>query len=151
MSAVQPAIRGAKRDIVAIEARRDGVVIVRLEADTAHCGPMTPGFGAELAAAMDRIEQDAGVAAAVLAVGDLDGGTLGADVELFKAIQFATDAERLARNAAHVLSRVQRLKKPIVAAVHGAALGGIFELALACHALVASDDERTVLGFPEAT
>jgi 3-hydroxyacyl-CoA dehydrogenase/enoyl-CoA hydratase/3-hydroxybutyryl-CoA epimerase len=36
-----------------------------------------------------------------------------------------------------------------VAAVHGAALGGGFEVALACHARVLSNDKKTVLGLPE--
>lgn len=39
--------------------------------------------------------------------------------------------------------------KPVVAAIHGAALGGGFEVALACHGRVLSDDRKTVLALPE--
>ena len=38
---------------------------------------------------------------------------------------------------------------PVVAAIHGPALGGGLELALACHYRVGSDSSKTVLGLPE--
>ena len=48
-----------------------------------------------------------------------------------------------------VIAAIQDCPKPFVAALHGAALGGGFELALGCDARVASPD--TVVGFPEVT
>ena len=146
---------------VAVDVRRDGVAFVTLDSTRAH-GALTPSFAAQLAAAADRIERDASIAAAVLTGGprgrQLPGAAaepvaeplvLGSDIALLRSIKFAADAERLARDAGILLRRLEGLKKPLVAAVHGAALGGGFELALACHALIASDDPRTTLGFPE--
>ena len=52
-------------------------------------------------------------------------------------------------NGARSAARLAGSPKPIVAAVHGAALGGGFEVALACHARVLTDDKKTVLGLPE--
>ncbi|MGH7269660.1 MAG: 3-hydroxyacyl-CoA dehydrogenase NAD-binding domain-containing protein, partial [Polyangiaceae bacterium] len=40
------------------------------------------------------------------------------------------------------------LRKPVVAALRGAVLGGEFEIALACHAIVSSDDTQTAVGLP---
>ena len=48
-----------------------------------------------------------------------------------------------------MVSRVETLPKPVVAAIHGACLGGGLELALACHYRVASDHPKTQLGLPE--
>ena len=48
-----------------------------------------------------------------------------------------------------MLSRVETLPKPVVAAIHGACLGGGLELALACHYRIATDHPKTQLGLPE--
>ena len=41
------------------------------------------------------------------------------------------------------------LGKPVVAAINGAALGGGFEITLACHHRIVVDDSKAVVGFPE--
>jgi enoyl-CoA hydratase/carnithine racemase len=50
-----------------------------------------------------------------------------------------------------VYNRIERSLKPVVAAINGFALGGGFELALACHFRVMVDDPKAVLGLPEIT
>jgi 3-hydroxyacyl-CoA dehydrogenase/enoyl-CoA hydratase/3-hydroxybutyryl-CoA epimerase len=47
--------------------------------------------------------------------------------------------------------RIAKLHYPTVAAIHGAALGGGFEIALACDYRIASSDASTKIGFPETT
>src|SRR5690606_14083255 len=48
-----------------------------------------------------------------------------------------------------VIEAIEHCAKPIIAALHGAALGGGFELALGCDARIAV--EKTVVGLPEVT
>src|SRR5262249_53869637 len=95
------------------------------------------------------IAADPAVRAAVLISGKRDGFIAGADIEMLKAARTAADAEALCRTGHAALARLAALEKPVVAAVHGAALGGGFEVALACHGRVLSDDRKTVLAFPE--
>jgi 3-hydroxyacyl-CoA dehydrogenase / enoyl-CoA hydratase / 3-hydroxybutyryl-CoA epimerase len=45
--------------------------------------------------------------------------------------------------------RLEQLGKPVVAAINGAALGGGFELALACHYRIALNDPKIQIGLPE--
>src|SRR5206468_4976488 len=47
------------------------------------------------------------------------------------------------------VGRLEALGKPIVAAIHGACLGGGLEAALACTYRVATDHPKTVIGLPE--
>jgi 3-hydroxyacyl-CoA dehydrogenase / enoyl-CoA hydratase / 3-hydroxybutyryl-CoA epimerase len=149
VSAIQPAplVDRAAPPTVTVDARRDGVAIVTVDGAHREYGALAPSFGAQLASAADRIEQDASIAAAVLVIGRVDIRTIGADVAMLKAIKFASDAERLARDAGQLLHRVEQLRKPLVAAVQGPVFGGAFELALSCRAIVATDDDDTAVGF----
>ncbi|MFE9401322.1 3-hydroxyacyl-CoA dehydrogenase NAD-binding domain-containing protein [Streptomyces sp. NPDC006530] len=49
------------------------------------------------------------------------------------------------------LRRIETLGKPVVAAINGAALGGGYEIALACHHRVALDAPGSKIGLPEVT
>ena len=62
------------------------------------------------------------------------------DIEPMQAVSFADRGLR-------VMQAIARMKKPVIAAVNGFALGGGFELALACDFIYAS--EAAVFGFPE--
>jgi 3-hydroxyacyl-CoA dehydrogenase len=73
----------------------------------------------------------------------------GADIKIFDTIK--TRAQSLARSVGvhALLRRIEDAAKPIVAAIHGNALGGGNELAMACHYRVATADAK--IGQPEVT
>src|SRR5215207_4214429 len=77
------------------------------------------------------------------------GFVAGADIKEFTGLKNATEAYALIRAGQHVLDRLEALPCPTVAAIHGFALGGGMELALACRYRVAVSDERLSLGLPE--
>ena len=75
----------------------------------------------------------------VLISGKPDTFIAGADIEEFTALTTESAAERLSFEGQEMVNRVETLSKPVVAAIHGACLGGGLELALACHYRVATD------------
>src|SRR5204863_68941 len=73
----------------------------------------------------------------------------GADIEEFLPLKTAADAERLGRDGQILLDSLERLRVPIVAAIHGACLGGGLETALACRYRIGTDHPKPILGLPE--
>ena len=148
---IEAAVSGAPsgRDVTSLQVRGDGVAVLTIDDQEASLNTITEAFGQELSAALDRIESDASTKAAVIISGKPDSFVVGANIDALKSIKFAQDAERTSRALARLFGRIAQLSKPVVAAVHGPALGGGFELALACHAIILSTDKKTVVGLPE--
>ena len=95
-----------------------------------------------------ELAPDTGVRAVVLTATGDRAFCVGADL---KERQLMTDAQWLAQRAVFrtAFGELLRLPQPVIAAVHGYALGGGCELALNCDLVVA--DETAQFGLPEAT
>ncbi len=78
-----------------------------------------------------------------------NGFIAGADIGEFRGIETPEQGYTLIRGGQQVLERLERLPCPTVAAIHGFALGGGLELALACTYRIAAKDPKVSLGFPE--
>jgi enoyl-CoA hydratase len=102
----------------------------------------------ELECAFYELNQDDAVKAIVLTGAGDKAFVAGADIKEMSAMnscqshQFATKGQRL-------MMLIKKIKKPVIAAVNGYALGGGLELALACDFIYASQKAR--FGFPEVT
>jgi len=100
---------------------------------------------AELLAAFEAAAADAAVHGVILS-GEGKAFAAGADIGELAAIG-AVEAQRFTRLGQQVFDRIERLGKPVIAAVNGYAFGGGCELAMACTLRVAS--ERAAFGQPE--
>ena len=84
----------------------------------------------------------------IIASAKPDTFVAGADLEVIEGLSEA-EISALSRDGNELLERIFTSAKPVVAAVHGAALGGGLEVALACHYIIATDDPKTVLAQSE--
>ena len=85
----------------------------------------------------------------ILISGKKSGFIAGADIREFTGITDEAGGYALIRAGQLVFDRLEALPCPTVAAIHGFALGGGLETALACRYRVAVADERLALGLPE--
>ncbi len=102
----------------------------------------------ELDERLRELEQDPPKAVVVKSA-KKSGFIAGADIKEFTGLESPEQAFELIRRGQLVLDKLDHLPCPTVAAVHGFALGGGLELALACDYIVTADDPRTSLGLPE--
>jgi 3-hydroxyacyl-CoA dehydrogenase/enoyl-CoA hydratase/3-hydroxybutyryl-CoA epimerase len=129
--------------------RRGGVAIVTLDTPHDAVNKVSNATRWELEDLLQRLETDELVKAVVIRSGKPDIFIAGADIEEFAELRSVEEAVRLSKDGQLLMQRIADSPKPVVAAIHGACLGGGLELALACRYRVASDHPRTELGFPE--
>ena len=134
---------------IRLERRPDGVGVIRIDVPGESVNTLRGNFAAELDSVLDAVQADPALTAVVVASGKPDGFVAGADIKQLMVAKSAAEVTALSQTGQLSLNRLAALDKPVVAAIHGACLGGGLELALACHARVASTDEKTKLGLPE--
>ncbi len=143
----------------------DGVAVITIDVPGQSMNVINATFIEEFEAAVKRVLDDDGIVGAVVASAKKDF-MAGADLRMLSAMtamaKTASPGEifaqafrlnrlfRLMETGGKPVKQLQKERtKPFVAAVHGQALGGGFELPLACHFRVATADAGTRFGLPE--
>jgi enoyl-CoA hydratase len=121
-----------------------GVGVIRLNRPKA-LNALNDALIAELSAALDAFEADDAIGCIVI-TGSEKAFAAGADIKQMAEAQFA---EYYRRDPFANLERVQRTRKPLIAAVAGYALGGGCELAMMCDFIIAAETAK--FGQPEIT
>ncbi len=132
-----------------VEVRDDGVAVVTMDLPGEPVNTLKADFEETFARAFEALDRDPRVQAVVFASGKPDSFIAGADIGMLDGAKTAAEAAALSRKGQAAMDKLEGFRAPIVAAIHGACLGGGLELALACRARVASDDRKTKLGLPE--
>ncbi|HJR63356.1 MAG TPA: fatty acid oxidation complex subunit alpha FadJ [Gemmatimonadaceae bacterium] len=128
---------------------QNGVAIITFDLPNESVNKFNRAVKDEFVAVLESIERDSAVTGAVVISGKPDVFIAGADIEEFLEIRTEADAERLSRDGQAMLDRLAALRVPIVAAIHGACLGGGLEMVLACPYRIATEHPKTVLALPE--
>ncbi|MFE4423340.1 3-hydroxyacyl-CoA dehydrogenase NAD-binding domain-containing protein [Streptomyces sp. NPDC056817] len=130
-----------------------GVVTLVLDDPDQSANTMNQAFRDSLAAVADRLETERESVRGIILTSAKKTFFAGGDLRDLIRVTPDTAQElfdgglALKRN----LRRIETLGKPVVAAINGAALGGGYELALACHHRIALDTPGTKIGCPEVT
>ena len=127
----------------------NGVAILSMDVPGESMNTLKAEFGDEISAMLDDIEQDNSIKGVVVISGKRNSFVAGADISMLAACKTAEDATTIAAGGQAVFDRIENMKATFVAAIHGPALGGGLELALACHYRVCTDAPSTQVGLPE--
>ena len=138
-------------NLITWELGADRIVVLTMDDPARPTNTMTPAFQAALQETVDRLEAErdaydgvilASAKKTFFAGGDLNQ-LMNAGPDDFSEVARELDAWKA------TFRRLETLGKPVVAAINGAALGGGYEVALACHYRIAIDTRECVVGLPE--
>ncbi|OCW96457.1 fatty acid oxidation complex subunit alpha FadJ [Alishewanella sp. HH-ZS] len=132
-----------------LSIRDDKVAVITMDIPGESMNVLKASFADEIDAMLKQLANDSTLKGVVFISGKKDSFIAGADISMLDACQTAEQAETIAAMGQQMFDRLEQLRLPVVAAIHGPCLGGGLELALACHARVASSSPKTVLGLPE--
>ncbi len=134
----------------------DGIATLTIDVPGQSMNVIGPDFLADLSAAIDRIAADGAIKGAILCSGKASGFMGGMDLKNMAAMLGLGEPQKdmaalfdkvFVLNA--LFRRLETCGKPVACAIEGTCVGGGFELALACHYRVVSDNPKIQLGLPE--
>jgi 3-hydroxyacyl-CoA dehydrogenase/enoyl-CoA hydratase/3-hydroxybutyryl-CoA epimerase len=131
----------------------DGVVTLTMDDPGGSANTMNSTFIESLEKTLERLEAERDDIAGVVITSAKKTFFAGADLNMIIQATPA-DAERLEAEVSRIKAAFRRLEtlgKPVAAAINGAALGGGYEITLACHHRVALDVRGSEIGLPEVT
>jgi 3-hydroxyacyl-CoA dehydrogenase / enoyl-CoA hydratase / 3-hydroxybutyryl-CoA epimerase len=145
-----------------LETDADGIAVVTWDIPGRSMNVLDTTTIEELDAIVDQTSADAAVKGVVITSGK-DAFSAGADLSMLEGMGKVFAAARKdkgeeaaqqllfdeSRKLSLTLRKIEVSGKPWVAAINGLALGGAFEVTLACHYRVAADNPKTKLGLPE--
>ncbi|MFS8477482.1 MAG: 3-hydroxyacyl-CoA dehydrogenase NAD-binding domain-containing protein [Micromonosporaceae bacterium] len=138
--------------MISIERRSDGIAVLTIDDPTQSANAISTAFVRSLSSAVEQLAAERESLAGVIVTSAKDTFVVGMDLKEFSAGQADPRAVfTLAATLKDAFRRLETLGRPVVAALNGTALGGGFELALACHRRIAVDRPDARFGLPEVT
>ncbi|WP_186627245.1 3-hydroxyacyl-CoA dehydrogenase NAD-binding domain-containing protein [Rhodococcus sp. BP22] len=135
------------------EQDSDGIVVLTMDDPNQGANTMNQLYKDSMAATIDRLEAEKDSITGVVITSAKKTFFAGGDLKNMMKIG-PDDAQQVfdeAQNLKAQLRRIEKLGKPVVAAINGAALGGGFEIALATHHRIAANVSGVQLGLPEVS
>lgn len=127
----------------------NGILIASMDMPGRSANVLNEAFGEGFREFLEKIEAEKSQLKGVILTSAKKTFLAGADLEFLRDSDNAQQLFDSGQMLKEGMRRMEKWGKPIVAALNGAALGGGFELALACHHRIAPDDASIKIGLPE--
>lgn len=132
-----------------LEIYDENVGVIFIDVPDEKVNTLKAEFAQQFLAILQKAQSTSGLKGLVITSGKKDNFIAGADISMIAHCETKEQASELSKEGHILFDKIDNYPLPIVAAIHGACLGGGLELALACHARVCSNDDKTKLGLPE--
>lgn len=132
-----------------LAVREDGVGIITIDVPNESMNVLKKEFSDQIRDLLSNVKNNSQIKGLVVISGKSNGFIAGADVTMLDSCTTAEEAADIGRTGQIIFDEIEALNIPVIAAIHGPALGGGLEFAMACHGRICTDDNKTVLGLPE--
>jgi len=139
--------------MIAWDLREDRILLLTIDDPNQRNNTLTDNFQNSFLETVDRLEEEKETYDGVILTSGKDSFIAGGDLSSFVYAgpdDLAATSRRL-DSYKDAFRRLELLGRPVVAAINGTALGGGFEVTLACHRRIALDVRGSRLGLPEVT
>ena len=134
-----------------VETDDRGVMTATLDVPERPMNVFEDSVLTDLNAIVDHVEKDAGQSVKMLVFrsGKPSGFLAGADIHRLQQIKNEKEAGWILDQGQKLFNRLEHLKTPTLAVIHGACVGGGLEFVLSCRYRIAAETSSTKLGLPE--
>ncbi|GAC15255.1 fatty acid oxidation complex subunit alpha FadJ [Aliiglaciecola lipolytica] len=139
----------AENNAFTLDVHDNGVAILSMDVPGESMNTLKMEFAEQISAMLDEIESNNKIKGVVVISGKDSSFVAGADISMLASCETAQDVEAISTGGQQIFQRIENMQAHFVAAIHGPALGGGLELALACHSRICTDDKKTQMGLPE--
>ncbi|XP_026727289.1 trifunctional enzyme subunit alpha, mitochondrial [Trichoplusia ni] len=127
----------------------NGVYVITLDSPNTKVNSLNTAVMDEVNEVLNELDSNPSIQAAVLISGKPGCFIAGADITMLEKCTTKDEFVTLSKNGHRIFHRMEKSRKPIIAAIQGSCLGGGLETALACHYRIAVKDGKTGFGLPE--
>lgn len=125
-----------------LNVRLDNIAVITIDVPGEKMNTLKAEFASQVRAIIKQLRENKELRGVVFVSAKPDNFIAGADINMIGNCKTAQEAEALARQGQQLMAEIHALPIPVIAAIHGACLGGGLELALACHGRVCTDDPK---------
>ena len=139
----------ANEHIYTTELTDSGLLIVTINIHNETMNVLNQDVMNAFTQLIDTIETDSSITSVILMSSKEQCFIAGADIKMLQSTQTMEEGSAIVSSAHQLLLRISESKKPFIATIDGVCLGAGYELALACHYRIATDNPATKIGLPE--
>ena len=139
---------------ISLDIAADGIAIITLNDGDQAMNVVSPAWLVEMEEAIASIAANDAVSGVIITSAKptfMAGADLKYILDRMESSMSLKEAYDFSQQATTMHRHLETCGKPVVAAMNGLALGGGFELALACHGRIVVDNPKVRLGLPEVT
>lgn len=138
-----------EQKIFTMDVKDNGVAVVTMDIPGETMNTLRAEFAPQVQEILAEVRGNSSIKGVVFISGKKDNFIAGADISMLDNCSSEAETQALAETGQQVFSEIENFDVPVIAAIHGAALGGGLEFALACHQRICTSDDKTALGLPE--